>query len=662
MTVTLTIAFLVTLGGAVATYLYDDKASFAARLCSGACLGLGALGLVGFVVASFIGLTGNAVVISLLVTTAPLLMLLSPNWRKQVQDDVALQTHSIRRFLNSPDIVSLLYIVFYLAVFVVFLKVFSRAMMVDPTGMSTGDYNNFGDLPFHISVITGFAFGNNFPPEDPTYAGVSFTYPFISDFIASMFVRCGASLEQSMFVENIMLAMAFIGLLHRWAWVLLRDRLAAVITPVLVILNGGFGWVLLFTRANENESGLLGVLANLPPSLTVIPETTWRWGNAVSALLVPQRGFLMGLPLAIIVFTQWWLATEKEEEVIAPPKKKQLKDRGTQTKKSKHSVSSRRMVAAGIAAGFLPLVHAHTFVVVMVMSAVLALLIPRWREWLTFMVVASAIALPQLLWSTSQTAVSTGSFFAWEVGWDHGQENPIWFWFKNTGLAIPLIIAAVLLRGEGYLIKKRLLLFYLPFTLCFIVPNFLKMAPWIWDNIKVLFYWWVASAPLVALLLARLWREGAVKRVIAVVLFATLTLAGAVEVAGIAFRSVKYSLFDDSGIRFAEMIKQRTPPRSLIMHAPVHNNPVFLSGRRSLMGYPGHIWTHGLNFVRREGDLKKMYLGGMDAEQLLYNYQIQYVVVGPLERLVMPVNEQFFSQYPKIGEVGEYTLYKVQRQ
>ena len=662
MTVTLTIAFLITLGGAVATYLYDDKASFATRLCSGACLGLGALGLVGFVVASFIGLTGNAVVISVLVTIAPLLMLLSSNWRKQVQDNVALQTNSIRRFFNSPDIVSGLYIGFYLAVLVVFWNVFSRAMIVDPTGMSTGDYNNFGDLPFHISVITGFAFGNNFPPEDPTYAGISFTYPFISDFIASMFVRCGASLQQSMFVENIMLGMAFIGLLHRWAWVLLRDRLAAVMTPVLVILNGGFGWVLLFTRANENESGLLGVLANLPPSLTVIPETTWRWGNAVSALLVPQRGFLMGLPLAIIVFTQWWLATENEEGVSAPTKKKPLKDKGTPTKQSKHSVSSRRMVAAGITAGLLPLVHAHTFVVVMVMSAALALLIPRWRAWFTFMVVASAIALPQLLWSTSQTAVSTGSFFAWEVGWDHGQENPIWFWFKNTGLAIPLIIAAVLLRGEGYLIKKRQLLFYLPFTLCFIIPNFLKMAPWIWDNIKVLFYWWVASAPLVALLLARLWREGAVKRVIAVVLFATLTLAGAVEVAGIAFRSVKYGLFDDSGIRFAEMIKQRTPPRSLIMHAPVHNNPVFLSGRRSLMGYPGHIWTHGLNFVRREGDLKKMYLGGNDAEQLLYNYQIQYVVVGPLERLVMPVNDQFFSQYPMIGEVGEYKLYKVQRQ
>ena len=663
MTATLTIAFLITLGGAVATYLYDDKASFAARLCSGACVGLGVFGLVGFIVASFIGLTGSAVVISLLITIAPVLMLVSSTRRKQMRDDLAVQTHSIRRFVNSPDVVTALYIGFYLAVLVVFWNVFGRAMIVDPAGIGTGDYNNFGDLPFHLSVITSFAFGHNFPPEDPTYAGVSFTYPFISDLVAAMFVRCGASLQQSMFVENMMLAMSFIGLLHRWAWVLLRDRLAAIITPLLVILNGGFGWVLLFSKANENESGIIGVLQSLPPSLTVIPETTWRWGNAVSALLVPQRGFLMGLPLAIIVFTQWWLATEKEEESNVPTRKRPLKNKATPTRQSKYPVSVLRMIAAGVAAGLLPLVHAHTFVVVMVMSACVALLIPRWREWLTFMVVASAIAIPQLLWSTSHSQVNAGAFFAWEVGWDHGEENPIWFWFKNTGLAIPLIVVAVLLRGEGYLIKKRLMLFYLPFTLCFIIPNFLKMAPWIWDNIKVLFYWWVASAPLVALLLARLWREGAVKRVIAVVLFATLTLAGAVEVAGIGFRqSVKYSLFDDSGIGFAELIKQRTPPRSLIMHAPVHNHPVFLSGRRSLMGYPGHIWTHGLNFVRREGDLKRMYLGGNDAEQLFHTYQIQYVVVGPLERLVMPVNEPFFSQYTKIGEVGEYKLYKVQRQ
>jgi hypothetical protein len=247
------------------------------------------------------------------------------------------------------------------------------------------------------------------------------------------------------------------------------------------------------------------------------------------------------------------------------------------------------------------------------------------------------------------------------VGWDHGNENPIIFWLKNTGIFIPLIFAAILNRGEGYLVPKRLLLFYLPFTLCFIVPNVLKMAPWIWDNIKVLYYWWLASAPLVALLLAKLWRQGPILRVAAVILFVVVTLAGALDVASITLRSAKYEIFSADGIAFAEMVKAKTPPRALIIHAPVHNTPVFLTGRRSLMGYPGHIWTHGLQFVQREGEIKRIYLGMPDAQQLLKFYNVDYAVVGPQERLGT-INESFFSQFEKVGQVGEYSLYKINRQ
>ena len=55
-------------------------------------------------------------------------------------------------------------------------------MIERPDGIYTGVLNNFGDLPFHLSVITSFAYGQNFPPEDPTFAGVRFTYPFLTDF------------------------------------------------------------------------------------------------------------------------------------------------------------------------------------------------------------------------------------------------------------------------------------------------------------------------------------------------------------------------------------------------------------------------------------------------------------------------------------------------
>src|SRR5205814_5414372 len=66
--------------------------------------------------------------------------------------------------------------------------------------------------------------------------------------------------------------------------------------------------------------------------------------------------------------------------------------------------------------------------------------------------------------------------------------------------------------------------------------NMLKLAPWIWDNVKILFYWWIASAPLVALLLARLWNGSMAHRVSAAVLFVLLTLAGGLDVFALVTR------------------------------------------------------------------------------------------------------------------------------
>ena len=691
MIISIVLVLLVTASGTLASYVYDEDVNFGARLCAGACVGIAALGLVGFGLASFLGLTLLAIFLALLTIVAPpLLCLRNPDRRTLIQQDLRATYRSIRQAVGNPTGSQLGYMLFYLVVAAILWRAFQRAMIETPDGIFTGLLNNFGDLPFHVSVITSFSFGNNFPPQDPTYAGVRFTYPFLTDFVSAIFVRCGADLRQSMFVENFVVALAFVGLMHRWALEMLRDRLAAVLTPILVLLNGGFGWVLLWEPlTRENKDGLLGILQGLPPSFTVIPETTWRWGNAMSTLLIPQRGFLLGLPLAVIVFTQWWLSAEekgkreKGEEGKQQEGEKGKRGRGKGKKQKNARVgteepvpvisqhfslfpfsavppSMRRMIAAGVVAGLLPLVHAHSFVVVMVVGGCIALLQWRWRDWITFAFVASVIALPQMWWSTHNSAVEAGKFFEWQFGWDHGQENPFWFWLKNTGLFVPLTLAALLWRHDGkQMVSRKLLVFFLPFTLCFIIPNVLKMAPWIWDNIKVLFYWWLASAPLVALLLARLWRQGIVKRGIAVFLLACVTLAGGLDVAAIVLRSNEYGIFTAPGIQFAELIKREAPPQAVVIHAPVHNHPVFLTGRRSLMGYPGHVWTHGLEFGPRESEIRRVYAGAPDASVILRKYGVDYAVVSPLEKNIMSVNDQFFSSFQLVGEVGEYRLYKI---
>src|SRR3984893_8000189 len=317
MILALALALVVTASGALATYIYDEGASLATRLCTGACIGLAGFGLIAFVLASFLGLTPLAIAVATVFTTSPFILLLDSDRREQIYADLMTNAHAVRRAVVHPTGPVIVYFLYYAIAAVLIWLIFDRAMIVKPQGIYTGVLNNFGDLPFHLSVVTGFAFGNNYPPEDPTYAGVRFTYPFLTDFVSAVFVRCGADLRDSLFIENFLLAVGFIGVLHRWAWEMLRDRLAALLTPLLVLLNGGFGWILLYSEARKNDRGLIGVMMHLSPSYTVIPETTWRWGNAISSLLVTQRGILLGLPLAVIVFTQWWLATCDEEHAGA---------------------------------------------------------------------------------------------------------------------------------------------------------------------------------------------------------------------------------------------------------------------------------------------------------------------------------------------------------
>jgi hypothetical protein len=669
------LALMLIAGGALFTYRYDEGAPLVSRLCEGACLGFTAFGLIAFVFASFLGLTTTALVLATAAVVLPPALLLGTRGRARVLEDIAAAARDVRRAVLHPGLGTGLRSLFYVGIALVLWLVFERAMFERADGIYTGLLNNYGDLPFHLSVVTSFVKGANFPPEDPTYAGASFTYPFLSDFIAACFVRAGASLRGALLLENIVLALSLAGILYRWALLLTRDRLAAHLSIVLLFFSGGLGWWLLFTDARErSDRGFLALLKQLPHDYTIIPETAYRWGNALTTLLVPQRGMLLGLPLALLVFIQWWQSSDLEsngEKSKEGKRKNKKAKRAVQDKPESAGArpsflnfpGARRMIAAGVIAGLLPLSHAHSFAVVMMVGVVLALVQERrrWRAWVVFFIVALLLAGPQMWWATHRSSVHAGTFFAWHLGWDRGERNILWFWLVNTGLFIPLLVVSMLWRGKRPVVSARLLLFYLPFTLCFLLPNLFKLAPWVWDNIKVLFYWYVASVPLVALLIVRMWRGPLWARSVAVPLIVALTLAGALDVWRVTSGAVELQEFDRNGIAFAAMMERVTNERALVLHAPIHNHPVFLTGRRSLMGYPGHIWTHGLDYKEREAEIRRIYAGASVAPALMERYKVDYVVVSPLERQQMPVNDNFFERFERVGETGEYRLYKIKR-
>jgi hypothetical protein len=346
-----------------------------------------------------------------------------------------------------------------------------------------------------------------------------------------------------------------------------------------------------------------------------------------------------------VIFCEWWQAVSRV------PAKAGEQNAGP--------AELRRMVAAGIFAGLLPLIHAHTFLVVMGIAACLMLLFfHHWRGWLAFFAVALVVALPQVLWLGRAGGVKVQSYLGWQPGWDHGNVNPVVFWLVNTGVFIPLLLVALLWRRGETALPKRLLLFYAPFLLCFIVPNLVKLAPWVWDNIKVLFTWYVASTPLVALLLARALRKKSLWRWAGAAALASMLLAGALDVVRVVSGTTQYLEFDPQGIGVAAVISERATPHAVVLHAPTFNSPVFLTGRRSLLGYPGWMWSRGLDGSERYKNIQSIFSGAPDADELLRRYRVEYVLIGPSEVISMKVNQQFWSRYTQVAQIGAYRLYK----
>jgi hypothetical protein len=641
------LALLAIAGGTLASYAYDDDSPILIRVATGTATGLVAVAALGFVVANVAGIA-VAVLASGLVALLPLAALWRPSLRDRLVADLQDARAAVMSAARDPDLSRLGPILYVGAISLLLWFVFGRVIVEQDGGLATGYVNNLGDMPFHVGVTTSFAYGQNFPPTDPTFAGTGFVYPYLSDFLTAMFVAQGATMREAFLIGNLALGLSLVGVLYQFTRLVTRDRLAAYLAPVLVLFSGGLGWLGIFGDAQASEGGLIALLGALPHDYTITSEGPFRWGNAITTLLVTQRSLLMGLPIAVIVFGLLWRLVRSDSTATSTIQPRVL------------------AVAAGVLTGSLPLVHAHSFIVVMGTAFLMGLLFrewrsDRWRPWLVYVIVALAIALPQVWWSTRDSIASAGTFFGFELGWDHREENILWFWFINTGLFIPLSAVAAVWALRARTDARALLTFTLPFLAWFIVPNLVKLAPWVWDNIKVLFYWYVGFVPLVALLIAHWLRGDTVRRAAGVIAVLALTLAGGLDVWRAASGQTVYGEFDRDAVALADQVRADTAPRALLLAAPTWNATVFLTGRPTLLGYTGHVWSRGLPYADRERDIARIYAGDPDADALLAQYEIEYIVLGPIERGSLSVNDAYFERFALVAQAGEYELYEVPR-
>ena len=659
MLISLIIILVITCGGTALTYLYEKEDSLLVRLAAGNVVGSAIFATVGFLIACVLGLSIATVLMMLVLTLLPLAILTRNDSKKLFKANL----NKARGKLDGANFKKVLKFAYYLGIFIVLWFFFERAMIETSEGILTGGSQNLGDLPFHLGAIFSFTEGNNFPPQNPSFANAKFTYPFLADFVTACFVKIGSSVRDAMLIQNVFLGFSLVVLLEKFTLKLTNNKLAGKIAPLLLLFSGGLGFLWFFRDYWQGTQTLSQILWKLPQDYTISDK--FRWGNSLVTLFLTQRSLLFGMPLTLIALTKIWkiFAANKTEEEINQDKK---------TFSIFHFPFSIFFV--GLLAGTLALIHVHSLAALFVVCAFLFFFrLDKWREWIAFGVGVAIVAVPELLWSLTGSASNLSKFIEPFFGWDSGKQNFIAFWAKNIGLFAPLLIIGLFLiyytqnvsAEDSPKTKDKkpnaedLLLFYLPFAFLFLVSNTMKLAPWEWDNIKVLIYWFVGSLPFVAFVLAWAWEKTAGFKIVAAVCLIVLTLSGALDVWRTISRQINYNIFSKDAVKIAELIKQKTAPNALFLNAPTYNSAVVLSGRRSLMRYSGHLSSYGIDYEPRETEVKRIYEGTALADSLLQKNNIEYVIISPEETANLDVHEEFFYKFPIIAEVGEYKVFKV---
>ncbi len=399
MIIAFLILLLITFVGASLTYLFAEDQPLLWRLSAGNIVGSAIFGFVGFVFACLIGLSGTTVFLALLITLLPLILLKKVSVQKRFQYD----KQKAKSQLQGSSFKKLFRFLYYAAIFIMLVLFFEQAMLVNENGIFTGGSQNLGDLPFHLGAIFSFTDGQNFPPQNPSFADAKFTYPFIADLITAFLVKAGATVENAMLVQNVFFGFSLVVVFEKFVFKLTNNKLAGKLAPLILIFSGGLGFLWFAKDFWESSKGLTDFLWHLPRDYTI--GERFRWGNSLIVLFITQRSLLFGMPLALIVLTKIWeiFALEKEVEPrINADKRGSKNESKIQNLKSKIDISP---LLVGLIAGTLPLIHAHSLFVLFVVTACLFFFRPdKWREWIAFGLGTAFVAVPSLLWITTGSA------------------------------------------------------------------------------------------------------------------------------------------------------------------------------------------------------------------------------------------------------------------
>jgi hypothetical protein len=303
----------------------------------------------------------------------------------------------------------------------------------------------------------------------------------------------------------------------------------------------------------------------------------------------------------------------------------------------------------------MPLFHLHTFLYLSFLLLCWFLFgDPNWRSHLLRLVFLSLI--PAGFWVYCVTGFSKSGAIGWNPGWmADPHEASWWFWVQNFGLFLPACIAlliylclpAKLLVRDG---KQMLRLLFFPSAFVFLACCFVKFAPWEWDNTK-LFFW----AYLV--MLSCLW-EGVLKNwplLARVPVIVGLFFSGGISLLGGTLANPEgFEIGRASEWRQVSAATRTFPPEAVFAIYPTYNHPLLVNGHRVVMGFPGHLWSHGLNYRPVELKLQSLMESDTGWQAVAKELGVDYLFWGPLEQANYPDSDKEWEGTCRIVAEGPW--------
>lgn len=444
--------------------------------------------------------------------------------------------------------------------------------------------HNLGDMSLHLNLIRRWAAGGDFWPENPFMSGAIFPYHPGMDLWNALLAIVGVPVFEGLRWAGLLGAAATAAALWRWG----RGFALAAF-----LFAGGFSALAYFTQGSISAT-----------------EEGVAWKNLFLSMFVTQRGLLYSVPAGLVLMTVW---------------RAQL--RGEKTGPSLGLLPQAALYAT------MPLFNAPAF---LFLSALLAAcFFTAWRTGQSRLFLK--LGLVGVIPATWLVALVTAKFTApsalrWAPGWMQGNDG-VWFWFWNFGAFLPLAVLlgfAVLRRGDPaarvfYPVGAGTLLF------CF----FFALAPWAWDNTKLMLWGYLAIVPWLWTDLLATWQVS--RRAAACAL---LFAPGAATLATGLDARHGYTLADRGELAATEILLRRVPADARIACQPLYNHPVLLLGRPVVMGHDGHLFSQGLDYSGVQRDLGTLMGGGLGWQDAARRLQVRYLLWGKRETSKWPASAQ----------------------